>query len=891
VLIDGHSLAYRAFYALPKDLTTSSGQMTNAVFGFTSMLIKLVEELKPQVLIAAFDKGKPQFRLQKYAAYKAHRKPMPDELREQIDIIHGVLDALNIPCLEVEGYEADDILATLVDTLPEEVEVYIVTGDRDALQLVDDRVKVVANRKGISDIVIYDPRKVEEKYGVTPEQIVDFLALKGDASDNIPGVPGIGEKTASALVREFGSLDKVYENLEKVKGARWRKALEENRESAELSRELARMRADAPVDVREMPDFRLKPWEDEKVRRVFSSLEFKKLYERLMAAKPLLFREEVEEEAGVKTRGLEPESEKLIRGRDDLEELGGAFRETGEVSICAAIEGEGFSRGEMTSVAVAAGNHAYYMDLASNKGKELFCALLRILENERGLRVYAYKGKEIMVQCSRMCGRYPEFDFDVELASYVINPSGMKHDLDGIISQFLGIFPEEAKEGQMGLLESEEEKAAGEMRRALGVNRLVKCMWEEIELKGLSSLYNQVEMPLQGVLADMEIKGVRLDTALLRAMELEIEEEIGGLERDIYNLAGETFNLNSPQQLSHILFEVLGLPPVKRTKTGYATDFNVLRALRELHPIAELLLRYRELSKLKNTYISSLPRLLDPETGRLHASFNQAVTATGRLSSSNPNLQNIPVRTPLGRKIRKAFLPTSEEGVILSADYSQIELRVMAHLSGDRGLRKAFEEGLDIHASTASEVFGVPLEQVTPEQRNRAKAINFGIIYGISPYGLAEQLGIEQEEAGAYIDNYFQRYPQVREFLDRQVREASRQGYVVTLLGRRREIPELSRGNTRMRRLGERLAFNTPIQGSAADIIKLAMLRIHRALKSGGFVSGMILQVHDELVFDVEAGEKEDIEEIVRREMEGAVDLEVPLEVENGVGPSGYDAK
>ena len=889
VLIDGHSLAYRAFYALPKDLTTSSGQMTNAVFGFTSMLIKLLEDLRPQAVITAFDKGKPEFRLERYAEYKAHRKPMPDELREQIDIIHGVLEALNIPCMEKEGYEADDILATLVEMIPEEAEVYIVTGDRDALQLVDDRVKVVANRKGITDIIIYDMSKVEEKYGVSPGQIVDYLALKGDTSDNIPGVPGIGEKTASSLIQEFGSLDEVYDHLDQVKGTRWRKALEENRKSADMSRELARMRSDVPIDIEEITGIELGSWEQEEVQRVFASLEFKKLYERLMAARSLLIAEGPEE--GGQGKSLEPTREIAIKGEKELEQLRKACGESGEIALYAHIDGEGFSRGEMSSIAAAAGDSTFHIDLGGEQGKELLCALLEMLEADKDIRVLGYQGKDVMVQCAKICERYPDFDFDVELASYLINPSGVKHDLESSMMRFLGIIAGEAQQGQLDLLESEEEITAGDMRNALAVNRLVEPMEAEINLKEVRSLYEEVEIPLQAVLAEMEIRGIRLDTAMLGGMEREMEEEIAKLEEDVYDLAGESFNLNSPQQLSHILFDVLELPPVKRTKTGYATDVSVLNALKELHPIADLLLRYRELSKLKNTYISALPRLLDPDTGRLHASFNQAVTATGRLSSSNPNLQNIPIRTPLGRKIRKAFLPTSDGGVILAADYSQIELRIMAHLSGDPVLMRAFEEDLDIHASTASEVFGVPLDEVTPEQRTRAKAINFGIIYGISPYGLAEQLGIEHEEAESYIDDYFLRYPLVRAFLDKQVEEASRNGYVVTLLGRRREIPELAGGNVRMRKLGERLAFNTPIQGSAADVIKLAMLRIHHGLKEAGFASGMILQVHDELVFDVEPGEQEGVTEVVRNEMEGALELGIPLKVEIGMGPSWYDAK
>jgi DNA polymerase-1 len=540
---------------------------------------------------------------------------------------------------------------------------------------------------------------------------------------------------------------------------------------------------------------------------------------------------------------------------------------------------------------VAAGERCFRLDPTNEAGKRLLAKFLEMLAGDKGVRINCYRGKDIMVQCAKMTGRYAAFDFDVQLASYLINPSGVKHDLESAMLRYLGTAPEGKPPGQMDLMEEEGRRGAEEMRKALAVSRLVLPMEAEMNLRELRPLYEDVEMPLQSVLAEMEIRGVRLDTKILKAMEGEMEAELKGLEKQAFELAGESFNLNSPQQLSRILFEVLGLTPVKRTKTGYATDVGVLSTLKDKHPIAELLLRYRELSKLLNTYVSALPRLIDPVTGRLHASFNQTVTVTGRLSSSNPNLQNIPIRTALGKGVRKAFLPTRDDGFILSADYSQIELRVMAHISGDAGLKGAFEEGLDVHAATASEVFGIPLDQVTAEHRRRAKAINFGIIYGISPYGLAEQLGIDQEEAETYIKNYFQRYPQVRSFLDRQVEEAVRNGYVTTLLGRRREIPELADGNIRMRRLGERLAFNTPIQGSAADIIKVAMLRIHGRMEESGLRSHMILQVHDELVFDVERDEVDEVREIVREEMEGAYDLDVPLKVDIGAGPSWYDTK
>jgi len=888
ILIDGHSLAYRAFYALPPDLATSSGQVINAVYGFTSMLIKVLEELKPQAMVVAFDKGKAEFRIEQFADYKAHRKPMPEGLREQLDMIHGVLGSLGMPVFEEEGYEADDILATLTEKMPEDSELFIVTADRDALQLVSDKVKVIANRKGITDIVVYDPEKVKERYGVEPGQIVDYLALKGDSSDNIPGVPGIGEKTASALIAEYGSLDQVYANLENIKG-RWKTALEQNRESAYMSRELATMRRDVPIEDGELAGWELKPWDDREVEKLFSSLEFRKLYDRLTALKPSLF------SAGGKApnelESLMPVAECLVKDEPSLYELREHYRAQGEVSLYPHIIGEGFTSGRIISLSAAVGDKCYYIKSGGEAGLNIMESFLTMLAEDGTVRINCYRGKDCMVQWAKLASSQPLIDFDIELASYLVNPSGVKHELAAVAARYLGINLEAGESGQLGLLEEEGDESAGDMQKALAVGRIVEPLEAEMNLMDLRRLFEDVEMPLERVLADMEVQGVRLDTELLRSMQHELEGELTGLEKEIFAMAGEEFNLNSPQQLARVLFEVLELPPVKKIKTGYATDITVLTGLKELHPIADHLLRYRELSKLLNTYLVALPKMVDPVTGRLHASFNQTVTSTGRLSSSNPNLQNIPIRTAMGKMIRKAFLPSSPDGFILCADYSQIELRIMAHLSDDEGLKQAFEEDLDIHAATASEVFGVPLSEINAEHRRKAKAINFGIIYGISPFGLAQQLDIEQSEAEVYIRSYFKRYPGVRKFLDSQVREASRTGCICTILGRRREIPELAEGNIRMRRLGERLAFNTPIQGSAADIIKLAMLRIHRRLKEAKLKSRMILQVHDELVFDVECEEADLVKEIVREEMENAFPLDVSLKVDMAMGQTWYDTK
>ncbi len=890
VLIDGHSLAYRAFYALPAEMATSSGQPTNAVFGFLSMLIKVLEELKPGAMVVAFDKGRPEFRTERYAEYKAHRKPMPDDLREQMGVIHAVLEALGIIVLEVEGYEADDLLATLATALPGQEEIFIVTGDRDALQLVDERVRIIANRKGITDIMVYDPSEVKQRYGVEPRQIPDYLALKGDASDNIPGVPGIGEKTASALISRYGSLEGVYEHLEDITPPKVKRALEEHRESAFMSRELATSRRDVPIPVEDPECCALKPWDESELFRILSSLEFKKHFERLSRLRHGLF--PAEEVIALDHSAPSDAGSKIVEVVNEvgLQEMIRRCREKGEVSIYPALKGEGFTRGGMEGLAAAVGEGLFHLDLSGEKGRELLRSFLEWVSDHRGLRVNTYRGKDFMVQCERLCGRRIEADFDVELASYLLDPSGSRHDMESISQRHLDSTRKPAPQAQMELLgEGGGAKEAAAL--AQSVRDLVPILEAELSHHGLGELYRELEMPLEAVLAEMEICGVRLDPAILVAMEADLNRELAELEKRAYELAGEEFNLNSPQQLARILFEVLGLPPRRRTKTGYATDVAVLQSLEAEHPIAGVILRHRELSKLLNTYITALPRLVDPRTGRLHACFNQTVTSTGRLSSSNPNLQNIPVRTELGKSIRKAFVPTAPGGCILSADYSQIELRVMAHLSEDPGLIRAFEEDRDIHASTASEVFGVPFDQVGGELRRRAKAINFGIIYGISAYGLAEQLGVEQEEAEEYIRRYFREFPGVRAFLDRQVELATSRGYVTTILGRQREIPELAQGNVRLRRLGERLAFNTPIQGSAADIIKLAMLRVHRRMQEEGCSSRMVLQVHDELVFDVEEGEEELMAELARHEMESAYELSVPLKVDISRGASWYDAK
>lgn len=891
VLVDGHSMAYRAFYALPPDLKTSTGQLTNAVFGFTSMLIKLLEELKPTHLLVAFDKGKPEFRLEKFEDYKAHRKPMPDELREQLDVIKAVLESMEIPVVEVDGYEADDVIATLVESLPEGSEVYVVTGDRDALQLVRPGVKVVATRKGITDIVVYDEEKVRERFGIGPEQVVDYLALKGDASDNIPGVEGIGEKTAARLLQEFGSLDGIYSHLDRLEGGRWGRLLAENREMAYLSRELANLRRDAPVPAGLLESARLKPWDREKVSALFSSLEFRTLYRRLEnLGEAFSFRDSTEESLTVGEEAYpQLEVKTALRGEREVEELLADAASSGSLSLYPNISGEGYTEGRLAGLGLCSGSRGYWLDFSLPQAPALLGLILKKVPGT-GAEVCGFRVKDFMVQAFKVTGVLQGGIFDVQLAAYLVDPSAVSHDLESCCSRFLGQTILPGGTGQLSLLE-EREAGEEEMERALAVMRLRGPVEAELGSRGLSRLFHELESPLQGVLAEMEISGIRIDTECLREMERDLDAELSRLEREVHELAGHPFNLNSPQQLSQVLFQELGLEPIKKTKTGYATDVSVLMALRDRHPIVDLLLRYRELSKLKGTYVTSLLKLVNPATGKLHTCFNQTVTATGRLSSSNPNLQNIPIRTESGRNIRKAFLPDVPGGSLLSADYSQIELRVLAHLSEDEALLQAFASDTDIHAITASEIFGIPPDQVNPEARRKAKAVNFGIIYGISPQGLGEQIGVSPEEAASYIEAYFRRFPRVKEFLDRQVARAASQGYVTTLLGRIREVREILEDNVRLRRLGERIALNTPIQGSAADIIKVAMLRVHDRLKREGLKSRLVLQVHDELLLDVTPGEEDLARELVKEEMERAFPLKVPLKVDISMGPTWYDAK
>ncbi|GBC86566.1 DNA polymerase I [bacterium HR12] len=861
-LLDGHSLSYRAFFALPTTLATSSGQVTNAVYGFTSMLIKLLAEERPDLIAVAFDVGAPTVRLERYAGYKAGRPEAPDEFRQQLGLIVEVLETLRIPVLGIEGHEADDVIATLAVRAAERgMEAVIVTADRDFFQLVRPGITVLFNVKGISDIRRYDEAAVRERFGLPPDRYLDYVALKGDPSDNIPGVPGVGEKTAARLVQEFGSIEELLARTHELKG-KLREQIEGARERLLLNKDLARLHTELELPV-EPEDCVMGEWDPEAVRRLFTALEFRSLLERLQeldrAGKPVVETTELdlrETTAAELARSLDADAPKALR-----------------------LELEGRTvRGAAVS---SGGAQAAYAPLRSldELGDALAWSAPKWLHD-------AKEGETAILAAGGALGGVT---FDTMLAAYLLDPAAGRYELRTLGERYLGA------DLLAGVEEAEGQLFGGSWRvvaaEAAAIALLAPVMAERLEAAGLRRLLEEVELPLSSVLARMQARGIALDVAYLRAMGEEVRAQMEQLRAEIYRLAGEEFNLNSPPQLRQVLYEKLGLSPGKRTPKGQlSTDASVLERLRDRHPIVAAILAWRELDKLHSTYLEALPRQVDPVDGRVHTTFNQTGAATGRLSSANPNLQNIPARTELGRRIRRAFVPGSPDQVLLVADYSQIELRILAHLARDEGLRAAFESGQDIHAATAAAVYGLPLDQVDPQTRNRAKAVNYGLAYGMNAYGLASRLEITPDEAQAFIDAYFASFPRIKEYLDRQVAKATADGFTETLLGRRRYIPELQSSNPRVREMGRRMALNAPIQGSAADVFKLGMLRVDRALRGSDLDCHMLLTVHDELVFEVEAARVEEAAALVKAEMEAAYELSVPLRADVGWGPNWAEA-
>lgn len=871
-IIDGNSLMHRAFHALPPTMTAPDGRPTNAVFGFASMLFKMVADLAPDGVVVAFDRGKPAFRTEMLEQYKIQRPPTDPALKAQFPMVKELLSALAVPIVEAEGWEGDDVLGTLARRGAESgMRMLLVTGDKDALQLVNDHVRVVSTKKGITDIVVYDRDAVFERWGVMPEQMVDFLGLKGDASDNIPGVPGVGEKTAAKLLGRFGTLDEVLEHATEVPG-KLGENLREHAESARLSRQVATIRSDAPVDV-DLSAVAWGTWDETVALGALTGLAFTSLVPRLRAVAP----------AGVKTPGThdtsDPEGWRELEGAEAdawIERLVASPPDT-FVGVAAGADDAACLFSESRTLAVAHDGTVALVHGASVA--RTWPAVMAECKVSAGdvktlLEAPCPPGGSVETGSSTAGITEPSQLFDCGIAGYLLASNRSDFSVSSLAAEHLG---RSVEPGDL----------AGEARAAA---ELTPVLHGALANWGAVRCFETIEMPLALVLIRMEEVGVGLDRAVLETLSGETHREIDVLASEIHELAGCEFTIDSPKQLGEVLFERLGLPTQKKTKTGYSTDASVLAALSPLHPIADKIVAYRELTKLTSTYIDALPRLVG-EDGRLHTTFNQTVAATGRLSSSSPNLQNIPVRTELGRRIRAAFVPARPGDLILGADYSQIELRVLAHLSGDTGLIDAFTSGADFHTATAARVFSVAPEAVDAEMRRKAKAVNFGIVYGQSAHGLADTLGITHTEAQATIDRYFGAYPRVREFLDETVAAAHATGYAETLYGRRRPIPELRSPNWNLRAFGERTAMNHPMQGTAADIMKLAMIEADRRIRAEGLSSRLVLQVHDELVFECPADELDIVSALARETMSGVARLSVPLEVSVGSGPNWASAK
>lgn len=859
LLIDGMSNAYRAFYAI-RGLTTSRGRPTNAVFGFIKILLRILEEYRPDYAAIAGDARGPTLRHEEFEDYKAHRKPMPDDLASQLPLIRRAARGYGIPWLEIPGYEADDILAVLAARGRERgLRTFILTGDKDMLQLVDDTVSVISPH---GDGQLYDARAVEERYGVPPSRIGDVLALMGDSIDNVPGVPGIGEKTAVRLLKEYQTLDGVLEHAGEVKNKRVREGLIEYGDRARFSRSLVELKTDAPIEI-DWEELRLAPPDREQLRQLFEELEFRQLLDEMLPQR--------EDPVAVR-RVSEPGSVKKY-----LEDLAGCT----PVALLPLADSPGFLHARLSGLAICGRNEEpVFVDLNEDRNRqEILKMLIPLLEGKES-RLVTHDGKFLDHLLFNEGIRPAPSIRDTLLASYLLQPSRPGHDLAGLAWSFLG---------RSDLPPAGKKPSREEEIRRLGTGAdvllaLEPVLEEELAQKGLTELLEGMEIPLSRVLAGMERAGIRVDCDQFLALARSLEGELESLTKKMYKLAGEEFNLNSPKQLQKILFENLGLPPQKKIKTGYSTDVSVLEKLASLHDLPRLLLDYRKIFKLKTTYLDPLPGLVDPRTNRLHTTFNQAVTATGRLSSSDPNIQNIPIRGEMGRKVRRAFIPDPSGWRFLSADYSQIDLRVLAHLSRDKLLLEAFHQGRDIHAFTAAQIFDVPLAEVTPEMRRRAKTVNFGIIYGMGAYGLSQDLKISFAEADQFIKQYFEKYSGVAKFIEETIASARQNGYVTTICHRRRYLPELTSDQESVRRFGERTAVNTPIQGSSSDIIKLAMIEIARALEREALRGRMLIQVHDDLLFESPLEELAGLARLVRQEMEASAQLSVPLRIDLKTG-------
>ncbi len=875
VIIDGNSIINRAFYALP-DLTNKQGLHTNAIYGFTNMLFKIIDTYKPTHISVAFDKKAPTFRHLEYKEYKAGRKKMPDELREQIEPLKELLDVFNINRLELEGYEADDIIGTIsLKAEQEGYKVYIVTGDKDAIQLASNNTTTLITKKGVGEVEEYNFDEVMKKYEMTPTQFIDLKGLMGDKSDNIPGVPGIGEVTGIKLIKEFGSIENILDNIDKLKGSQ-KKKIEENKELAVMSKRLATIIRDVPLDVN-IDDLAFGEYDKSKVIEMFNELGFNSLIARLCG--------ELDEEG--QTKDLELNISKLADLSKFIEEV----KKSGKLILKSVKKfGNILEKNIMNIYLSINGEDIYYID------EEQIDDIKELLISEE-IRKYGYDLKEDYIALRPYDITLNNMYFDISIAEYLIDSSSSSYTYDSIAMNYFAqkIKSKEELLGKGVKAKKYEDLSKEEIDNHIGsiinlTEKVIPKMEEKLTDMDMDGLFYHVEMPLVEVLGYMEYEGVMVDKDKLIELGEEFKISIAKLESEIYELAGEEFNINSPKQLGVILFEKLELPIIKKTKTGYSTNAEVLEKLRDKHEIIDKITEYRQIVKLNSTYVDGLINIINPISHRIHSSFNQTITTTGRISSTEPNLQNIPVRLELGRNIRKVFI-ADNDCKLVDADYSQIELRVLAHMSQDENMIDAFNHDVDIHTKTASQVFGIDIKNVTSEQRSAAKAVNFGIVYGISDFGLSQNLHIPVKEAKSYIDNYLNTYEDIKTYMDSTIEEAKEHGYVKTILNRRRYIPEINAGNVILKNLGKRLAMNAPIQGSAADIIKIAMVNVYKKLQEKNLKSKLILQVHDELIIECLEDEVDVVSKIVKDEMEHAVSMDVNLDVDLNVGDSWYETK
>jgi len=903
IIIDGNSLLNRAFYALPP-LKTRDGRHTNAIYGFLTMTFRMLEEYNPGYFAVAFDLKKPTFRHKEFKEYKAGRKKMPPELREQIQPLKEILDALNVYRIEIEGFEADDIIGTVVTQGEERgLETLVVTGDKDALQLASDTTKIIFTKRGISNIEIYDADKVKEETGVTPKNFIDLKGLMGDSSDNIPGIPGVGEKTALKLLLEFGTVENLIANIDKISGDKLREKVENNQEKAILSKRLATIVRYMPMDI-DFSQLKRKRIHLDEAVKAFKDYEFHSLMKKIRSEEDSSVEDEVTKALEGSVKPQEEYTAVEIRDEKGIEELKQSLekdlKDSKKLGIFTLTNGEALTEDEILAVSlVTKSNNIYIIDLKEfdPKVKDMFWTWFKDITKQGQLGFVAHNIKNDILHLKNHGINLSNVAFDTMIAEYLINPNKSGYDLEDLVLEYAGanIKSKEAFLGkgkkQISFQELEQEDFSSYLKdRVKYLFSLKTSMEQKLQEYKLEDLQKNVEIPLIEVLAGMEYQGISADKELLQELQEKYEEKIDNLTKTIYNLAGEEFNINSPKQLGTILFDKLDLPPIKKTKTGYSTNVEVLEKLKNKHDIIDKILEYRQITKLKNTYIDGLLKIINPTTKRIHSHFMQTVASTGRISSTEPNLQNIPIRLEMGRQLRKVFV-AKDQAIFIAADYSQIELRVLAHMSKDENLINSFLRDEDIHTRTAAEIFDVDFNEVNSDMRSNAKAVNFGIVYGIGDYGLSENLGISRKKAQDYIDNYFRKYPGVKAYMDKTVEFAKEKGYVTTLLNRRRYLPDIHARNFNLRSFAERTAMNTPIQGSAADIIKIAMIQVYKKLEEQKLQAKLLLQVHDELIVEAPEKEADQVRVIIRSSMEEAMDLKVPLKIDMSQGKSWYDLK